>query len=65
MPLTYSIQQVSQILGVSAVTVWRRIQNGEIPEIRVGKRRMVPKAYVDGLFSGAGYPLREESAANA
>lgn len=66
-PLTYSLQQVANMLGVTAVTVARRADAGEVPTITLGRRRLVPRAYVEGLFAEAGYPLLEanEEAASA
>lgn len=61
---TYSFQEVADILGVTATTIGRRADAGEVPTITIGRRRLVPRAYVDGLFARAGYPLtsQEETA---
>ena len=57
MILTYSLQEVAQMLGVTPTTVARRADAGEVPTISIGRRRLVPRAYVEDLFRGAGYPL--------
>jgi excisionase family DNA binding protein len=41
-----TVEQTSKALGVSISTVWRRIRKGEIPTVRVGARRWVPKRSV-------------------
>lgn len=60
-PETYSLAQVAQILGVARSTILRHVDQGTIPAIRLGARTLVPRSYVDRLFSEAGCP-REVSA---
>lgn len=55
-PETYSIDEVARILGMSRPTISRRIDDGDIPAIRIGIRRVVPRAYIDRLFEDAGCP---------
>lgn len=59
-PQTYSLQEVADLLGVTATTVARRADAGEVPVIAIGRRRLVPRAYIHGLFVQAGFPLRRE-----
>lgn len=40
--ITYSIKDVSLILGVSVSSVYNLISDGVIPYVRVGGRYMVP-----------------------
>lgn len=40
--ITYSIKDVSLLLGVSVSTVYNLIQNEVIPFVRVGGRYMIP-----------------------
>lgn len=40
--ITYSIKDVSVILGVSVSTVYNLISDGVIPYVRVGGRYMIP-----------------------
>lgn len=54
---TYSIQEAADLLGVSAMTIARRVDDGEIPAILVGRRRLVPRRYIAELFADSGYPL--------
>ena len=37
-----TVEQAGHALGVSRSTVWRMIQNGELPSIRRAGRRLVP-----------------------
>ena len=46
--LTYRIAEVAQILGISASTVRRRIQEGTIPIVGgLGKLKRIPRSWVD------------------
>ncbi len=53
---TYSPSVTAKILGIGRVTVLRHIEAGLIPAIRIGRRLVIPRTYVDGLFSEAGCP---------
>jgi len=47
---TYTVAEVVEILGVSRITVLRRIKDGTIPSIRLGRRVLIPAEYVDELL---------------
>jgi len=54
-----SLQDLAQAAGVSMRTLWRRVQEGELPEPRIiGKRACVPKpaaeAFMRKLIQGNG-----------
>ncbi len=53
---TYTLAQAARILGVSQATIQRHANTGKIPAIKLVRRILIPRAYVDGLFSAAGYP---------
>ncbi len=53
---TYSLAETAQILGVSRMTVARQADAGEIPVIKIGCRKLVPRSYIDQLFAGSGCP---------
>jgi excisionase family DNA binding protein len=48
-PRVYSITEVARILGVSRPTVYRYIRDGAMPVLTIGKKMLVPRAYIDGL----------------
>jgi excisionase family DNA binding protein len=52
-PETYSVVEAARRLGVSRPTLDRAIDRGEFYAIRVGHRRMIPRAYLDRLFENA------------
>jgi excisionase family DNA binding protein len=41
----YSIAEAMKILGVSRVTIYRQRAAGNIPEEKVGARRLIPGTY--------------------
>ena len=56
MTLTHTLKDFAEITGVSLRTVYRKVDAGEIPVIRIGRRVFVPRAYLDRLFADAGCP---------
>ncbi len=40
--LTYSVLEVSKILGISKTTAYCYCNNGTIPSFRIGKRIVIP-----------------------
>ena len=48
--LTYSIEEVSRILGISRSHAYKAVETGEIPSIVIGHRKLVSKA-VDEILS--------------
>lgn len=49
---TYTADEVRQILGIGRNTVYEGMRTGEIPSIKVGRRCLVPRAWLDELISG-------------
>jgi excisionase family DNA binding protein len=47
-----SRQEVADQLGLGLATVKRGIRDGWIPSAKVGKRRLVPRAWVDEQVTG-------------
>jgi excisionase family DNA binding protein len=41
--LTYSVREAAAILGVGAPTLYRAIEREEVPAIRIGRCRVIPK----------------------
>jgi excisionase family DNA binding protein len=48
-PRFYSVAQVAQMLGMSTMTVYRAIRDGEFPAIRVRGRLIVPAKAVEAM----------------
>ena len=49
-PRFYSVGEAAQLLGVSAMTLYRAIAEGEFPAVRIRKRLIVPAGFVDELL---------------
>lgn len=49
---TCSCREVGHLLGVHAETVRRGIEDGSIPGIRLGDRRLVPRQWVEDALNG-------------
>ena len=52
-PRFYSVAQVAAMLGMSAMTVYRAISDGEFPAIRVRGRLIVPAKAVEAMAEAA------------
>lgn len=48
--LTLSIEETGRILGISRGAAYAYAKAGTIPTIRLGKRRLVPKAAIDRML---------------
>jgi excisionase family DNA binding protein len=48
-PCFYSVAQVAQMLGMSTMTVYRAIRDGEFPAVRVRGRLIVPAKAVEAM----------------
>lgn len=49
-PQFLTLEETSKLLRVTYVTAWRWVQNGTLPSLRVGRRRLVPaKALLEAL----------------
>jgi excisionase family DNA binding protein len=50
--LTYSVDEVAAILGISRSTVYECIARGEIPAKRIGRRVIVVRAALEAFLTG-------------
>jgi excisionase family DNA binding protein len=48
-----TIKQTAELLQVAPLTVWRKIQTGEIPATRLGRRVLIPDEFFDQLKARA------------
>jgi excisionase family DNA binding protein len=51
--LIYSVAEAGALLGISRAFAYELVARGELPVIRLGRRRLVPKATLNAL-AGAG-----------
>ena len=49
----YSVAEVAEMSGISSVTLYRAINAGEFPAVRVRGRVIVPARVLDALIDGA------------
>jgi len=47
---TLSLPAVAQLLGINRVTVWKWVQRGRVPAVRVGHRYRVPQSIVETML---------------
>ena len=52
-----SIPQLAKLLGLSRVTVFKRVKAGKIPAVRIGRNYAVPEEFLDQI---RGKTLSEE-----
>jgi excisionase family DNA binding protein len=49
----YSVAQAAKTLNVAKLTVYRRTATGEIPSTRMGRKVLIPVAYIETLVTRA------------
>jgi excisionase family DNA binding protein len=49
----YSVAEVAEMTGISSVTLYRAINAGEFPAVKVRGRVVVPAKVLDALIDGA------------
>jgi excisionase family DNA binding protein len=47
--LVYSVAEAGALLGISRAFAYELVARGELPVIRLGRRRLVPKAALNAL----------------
>jgi excisionase family DNA binding protein len=61
----YTVAQTAKSLSIAKLTVYRRITSGEIPSTRMGRKVLIPAAYIENLvaqaMSGAQHATPAES----
>lgn len=45
-----TVKQLADILGVSRITVWNKIKNGQLIAIKAGKTYLIPKDQLVGII---------------
>jgi excisionase family DNA binding protein len=51
---TYTVSELTRVLGLSRAGVYAALKDGTIPHLRVGRRFVVPKAAINALFIAMG-----------
>lgn len=49
----YSVADVAELLGMSSMTVYRAIQCGEFPAVRIRGRLIIPAKAIDQMIDAA------------
>ena len=53
-PLAVTVKTACQLVGVGNTTMWALIKAGRVKTVRIGRRRLVIYASLEGLVSDAG-----------
>jgi excisionase family DNA binding protein len=48
--LVYSVEEAGRLLGISRAFAYELVARGELPAIKLGRRRLVPKAALSALL---------------
>jgi excisionase family DNA binding protein len=51
--MTYTVDEVAEMLGLARGTAYARVQDGSIPAVRMGRRWVIPKASFNSWLNGA------------
>lgn len=51
--LTYTVEEVARKLGICRNSAYAAVESGDIPSVRIGRRRLVPRAALERLLAGA------------
>lgn len=50
--IAYTIKEASVAVGLSRTTIYRLMESGELPTIRIGRRRLIRAEALTGLLMG-------------
>jgi excisionase family DNA binding protein len=50
LPLTLSVEQAGEFLGISRSAAYRAVSSGELPSVRIGRRLLIPTAKLLALL---------------
>lgn len=51
--IALSIEQAGEVLGISRAAVYKALARGDLPSLRVGGRRLIPRSAVQALVEKA------------
>lgn len=49
---TYTVEEAGRILGIGRNQAYEAARRGDLATIKIGKRLLVPKAFLDRLLNG-------------
>lgn len=52
--LAYSVDEAASVLGVSRRAIYSAIQSGQLPDVHLGARRLVPVDAINELLQAKG-----------
>ncbi len=52
--LDMSIQECANLLGIGRTSAYEAIRRGDIPSVKIGRRRLVPRVALERLLAEAG-----------
>ena len=55
--LVFTVAEAGELLGISRAFAYELVARGELPVIRLGRRRLVPKVALLALVGAGGSPL--------
>ena len=55
--LVFTVAEAGDLLGISRAFAYELVARGELPVIRLGRRRLVPKVALLALVGAGGSPL--------
>ena len=50
--MAFSVKETAQLLGIARSTAWAAVWRGQVPTIRIGRRRLVPKVALERMLLG-------------
>ncbi len=51
--LTVTVEEAGKLLGISRGLAYELVARGELPALRLGRRRVVPRAVIDAMIADA------------
>ncbi len=51
--MTYTVEEVAQLLNIGRNTAYQACREGQIPAVRIGRRLLVPGAWIRHKFGEA------------
>jgi excisionase family DNA binding protein len=63
-PTFYSVSQVARMFGMSAMTLYRAIEQGQFPAMRIRGRLIIPARAIDDMVDAAVSDGRQVDAAD-
>ena len=56
--LTYSVKEVAELLGLSRNATYQAVWHGDIANIRLGKRLLIPRVAIEAMLTVNGNSRR-------